>query len=151
MLNAIGVSSNGLAIRVSRNGGQFNIGMAGRRPTFVTLADFTDPTYPDGFANYYMGSDPSKWLTNVPTFGKVAYQNVYDGIDLVYYGNQRQLEYDFVVAPGVDPGKVTLAFDGLSAKSGALPPGSRFGRARCARREARRAPPCWRRPASAAP
>ena len=56
VLNAIGVSSNGLAIRVSRNGGQFNIGIAGRRPTFVTLADFTDPTYPDGFANYYMGN-----------------------------------------------------------------------------------------------
>src|SRR5205823_13154370 len=65
-----------------------------------------------GVANYYMGSDPSKWLTNVPTFGKVAYQNVYDGIDLVYYGNQRQLEYDFVVAPGVDPSMITLGFAG---------------------------------------
>src|SRR5882672_7855489 len=51
-----------------------------------------------GKAHYFIGKDPSKWRSNVPTFAKVHYQNVYPGIDLVYYGNQRQLEYDFVVA-----------------------------------------------------
>lgn len=59
-------------------------------------------------SNYFIGSDPSRWSTNVPTFARVRYQNVYPGIDLVYYGNQRQLEYDFVVAPGADPKAIRL-------------------------------------------
>ncbi len=57
-----------------------------------------------GTSNYFIGNDPSKWRTNMPNYAKVEYQDVYPGIDLVYYGNQRQLEYDFVVAPGADPG-----------------------------------------------
>jgi hypothetical protein len=54
-LSVIGVWSDGIRIHVNRDG-QFTIGIAGRRPTFVTIADFTDPTYPDGFANYYLGN-----------------------------------------------------------------------------------------------
>jgi len=65
-----------------------------------------------GRANYFIGKDPAKWRTNVATYAKVHYQNVYPGIDLVYYGNQRQLEYDFVVAPGADPNKIVLGFKG---------------------------------------
>src|SRR5262249_24945873 len=57
-------------------------------------------------------NDPGKWRTNVPTYAKVRYSEVYSGIDLMYYGNGRQLEYDFVVAPGGDPGAIRLAFDG---------------------------------------
>src|SRR5882762_8574623 len=53
-----------------------------------------------GKANYFIGNDPAKWRTNVPTYAKVHYRELYPGIDLVYYGNQRQLEYDFVVRPG---------------------------------------------------
>src|SRR5206468_12406265 len=65
-----------------------------------------------GTVNYFVGNDPAQWRANVPTYGKVAYQDVYPGIDLVYYGNQRQLEYDFVVAAGADPGVIRLAFQG---------------------------------------
>ncbi len=65
-----------------------------------------------GKANYFIGKDPAKWRTNVPTYAKVHYREVYPGIDLVYYGNQRQLEYDFVVAPGADPNKIVLGFKG---------------------------------------
>jgi beta-propeller repeat-containing protein len=65
-----------------------------------------------GKANYFIGSNPAKWRTNVPTYAKVHYQNVYPGIDLLYYGNKRQLEYDFVVAPGADPTKIVLGFKG---------------------------------------
>jgi len=65
-----------------------------------------------GKANYFIGRDPSKWRRDVPTYGKVRYQNVYPGIDLVYYGNQRQLEYDFVLAPGANPNKIVLGFKG---------------------------------------
>lgn len=61
--------------------------------------------------NYFIGNDPSKWRS-VSNYARVEYKNVYPGIDLVYYGNQRQLEYDFVIAPGADPGAIRLAFAG---------------------------------------
>ncbi len=56
VLSATGVTSDGTVINVDHAGGQFTIGIGGRRPTFVTLADFTDATLPNGFANYYLGS-----------------------------------------------------------------------------------------------
>jgi len=66
-----------------------------------------------GTVHYFIGNDPEKWCRNVPTYAKVKYEAVYPGVDLVYYGNKRQLEYDFVVAPGVDPAIITLAFQGV--------------------------------------
>jgi Beta-propeller repeat len=65
-----------------------------------------------GKANYFIGNDPSKWRTNVPTYAKVKYEDVYPGIDLVYYGNQGRLEYDFVVAPGTEPSSIGVRFQG---------------------------------------
>ena len=65
-----------------------------------------------GKSNYFIGNDPKKWHRDVPQFARVRYQNVYPGIDLVYYGNQGRLEYDFEVAPGVDPKQVNLRFRG---------------------------------------
>ena len=61
-----------------------------------------------GKSNYFIGNDPKKWRTDVPNYAKVKYESVYPGVDLVYYGNQRQLEYDFVVAPGADPSAIRL-------------------------------------------
>lgn len=66
----------------------------------------------EGKANYFVGDDPSKWRTNVETYARVRYAEVYDGVELVYYGNQRQLEYDFRVAPGADARAVSLEFEG---------------------------------------
>jgi hypothetical protein len=66
-------------------------------------------------SNYLIGNDPRRWHTDVPNYGRVAFRGVYPGVDLVYYGNQGQLEYDFVVAPGADPGAVRLAFQGAEA------------------------------------
>src|SRR5277367_2856202 len=65
-----------------------------------------------GTTNYFLGNDPTKWRTRVPTFAKVHYSGVYPGIDLIYYGNQRKLEYDFVVAPHANPKQVELHFSG---------------------------------------
>jgi uncharacterized protein (TIGR03437 family) len=65
-----------------------------------------------GKSNYFIGNDPSKWRTNVPTYAKVEYRDVYPGVNLVYYGNGRQLEHDFVVAPGADPSQIRLAVEG---------------------------------------
>jgi Beta-propeller repeat/Transmembrane protein 131-like N-terminal len=67
-----------------------------------------------GKSNYFIGDDPKKWWTNVTSYAKVKYADVYPGVDLVYYGNQGHLEYDFVVAPGADPGRIRLALDGGS-------------------------------------
>ena len=66
-----------------------------------------------GKSNYFLGNDPDKWRTNMPHYAKVQYKDVYPGVDLVYYGNQRQLEYDLVVAPGADPGGIALSFEGV--------------------------------------
>ncbi len=65
-----------------------------------------------GKSNYFIGNDPAKWRTNIPTYAKVKYEEVYPGIDLVYYGNQRQLEYDFVVAPGAKPDSIRFEIAG---------------------------------------
>ncbi len=67
-----------------------------------------------GTANYFIGNDPSRWHSAVPMFSKVRYSEVYPGVDLVYYGNQRQLEYDFVVAPNADATPVRLRFAGAT-------------------------------------
>lgn len=67
-----------------------------------------------GTSNYILGNDPSKWHTAIPNYSKVKYSNVYDGVDLVYYGNQGQLEYDFIVAPEADPGAIRIRFAGAS-------------------------------------
>jgi hypothetical protein len=65
-----------------------------------------------GVVNYYLGNDPAQWHTNIPTYARVEFRDVYPDIDLVYYGNQQQLEYDFVVAPGANPQSIKLAFPG---------------------------------------
>jgi hypothetical protein len=65
-----------------------------------------------GTSNYFIGNDSTKWRTNVPTYGKVKYEGIYSGIDLIYHGNQRQLEYDFIVAPGVDPRRIAFEVSG---------------------------------------
>ena len=62
--------------------------------------------------NYFIGNDPEKWRRNVPTYRKVYYKDVYPGIDVVYYGNQRELEYDFVVAPGANPKLIKFTIEG---------------------------------------
>jgi hypothetical protein len=59
-----------------------------------------------GKTNYLIGDDPNAWHRNIPNYSKVRYDNIYPGIDLIYYGRGRQLEYDFVVAPGTDPGNM---------------------------------------------
>jgi hypothetical protein len=68
-----------------------------------------------GKSNYFIGNDASKWRRNVPQFGRVEYAQVYPGIDLVYYGCQGHLEYDFQVAPGSDPRAIQLSFAGAQS------------------------------------
>src|SRR6267378_3366739 len=77
-----------------------------------------------GKSSYFIGNDPAKWTTDVPQYARVKYAGVYPGVDLIFRGSQRQLEYDFVVAPGSDPRRIRFAFEGTSRlridKDGAL-------------------------------
>ncbi|HEY0822931.1 MAG TPA: LEPR-XLL domain-containing protein, partial [Ramlibacter sp.] len=65
-------------------------------------------------SNYLVGQDAQQWVTGVANYGSVLYRDVYDGIDIRYYGNQNQLEYDFLLAPGADADKLQLRFHGVS-------------------------------------
>jgi uncharacterized protein (TIGR03437 family) len=65
-----------------------------------------------GVSNYLIGADPSKWVTDVNHYGKIRYERVYPGVDVVYYGKERQLEHDFIVAPGADYRKIRFDFEG---------------------------------------
>jgi hypothetical protein len=66
-------------------------------------------------SNYFVGNDPSRWRTGVPSFQTVRYPGVYPGVDLIYHGERRQLEFDLVVAPGADPRRIVLDIDGADA------------------------------------
>jgi hypothetical protein len=64
--------------------------------------------------NYFIGNDPKKWHTDVPAYAEVKYANVYPGIDLVFYGNRSELEYDFVVGPGANAKEIALNIEGAT-------------------------------------
>ena len=65
-----------------------------------------------GKVNYLIGNEPAKWHANIPIYGKVYYKEIYPGVDMIYYGNQQQLEYDFVLAPHADPRSVKFNLEG---------------------------------------
>ena len=62
--------------------------------------------------NYFRGNDPSKWQTGVPSYQKVIYEDLYDGIDLVFYTTEQGVKYDFVVSPGADPEQICWSYKG---------------------------------------
>jgi hypothetical protein len=68
-----------------------------------------------GIVNYFIGNDSNNWHTNIPTFGGARYEDVYPGIDLAYYGNDGQLEYDFIVSAGANPNAISLSFTGADS------------------------------------
>jgi hypothetical protein len=65
-----------------------------------------------GKTDYFIGNDPKKWHTGVPSYARVKYSDIYPGVDLDFYGNQNRLEYDFEVAPGADPNAIRLHLEG---------------------------------------
>ena len=69
-----------------------------------------------GRSNYFIGNRPERWHRDIRQYARVNYSAVYPGIDLTYYGNQGQLEFDFRVAPGADPKQIALTCDGASAR-----------------------------------
>jgi hypothetical protein len=67
-----------------------------------------------GSVNYFIGSDPKDWHTDIPSYARVKYTGVYPGVDLIYYGNHGRLEYDFVLAPGVAPSAIKMNLEGAN-------------------------------------
>jgi hypothetical protein len=112
------VHASGLrtAMHDSRASGVLRMRLLGANPAAKVSGEEELP----GKANYFIGNDAKKWRSSVPTYAKVRYKDVYRGVDLVYYGSQRQLEYDFEVAPAADPSSIALAVEvgeGASSKA----------------------------------
>ena len=97
-----------LSLRSNQNTSVVRMELAGGNPAAAVAGAEQLP----GKSNYLIGNDPAKWHRDIPQFARVRYQGVYPGVDLVYYGNQGQLEYDFEVAPGADPSQIALRFQG---------------------------------------
>ena len=97
-----------LSLRSNQNTSVVRMELAGGNPAAAVAGAERLP----GKSNYLIGNDPAKWHRDIPQFARVRYQGVYPGVDLVYYGNQGQLEYDFEVAPGTDPAQIALDFQG---------------------------------------
>ena len=70
-----------------------------------------------GQSNYFVGNNPSQWITNIANYGQVEYQQVYTGVNLDYHGTEGQLEFDFTIAPGADPSQIRLQFSGALSLS----------------------------------
>jgi hypothetical protein len=85
--------------------------MAGGNPNPRVLGESLLPTK----TNYFRGNDARRWRTDVPNYAQVRYQSVYPGIDVLYRGNERQVEYDFVIAPKGNPGRIRMAFEGAQS------------------------------------
>ncbi len=100
---------------------QIALGKTGVKPAEVRMnfvganpgAQMSGDTELPGKINYLIGNDPAQWHTGVATFARVRVEQLYPGINLVYYGNQRQLEYDFTIAPGADPDAIKIHFNGV--------------------------------------
>ena len=67
--------------------------------------------------NYFIGNDPNEWHTDVPNYQAIVYEDIYSGIDLKYYGNGKQMEYDFIVAPGADYSQIAIHYEGAESIS----------------------------------
>jgi len=81
--------------------------------------------------NYFFGNDPNEWHTDVPSYEAIIYDEIYSGIDLKYYGNGKQMEYDFIVSPRSDPSQIAIKYEGITSLSvnagGGLVVGTEWG------------------------
>lgn len=111
--NTVAPTNTQLASNQPQSATVIQLNLVGANPTPVAVGENPQP----GKANYFIGHDRSKWHTNVATYGKVHYKDVYPGIDLVYYGNPSQLEYDFEVAAGANPRQIQFDIKGADSVS----------------------------------
>ena len=110
-MRLIGSNEHALVTGLRELPGRTNY-LIGNDPSKLATTPLTGLRELPGRTNYLIGNDPSKWHTDIPTYASVEYQQVYPGIDLLYYGNRRQLEYDFILAPGANPDSIRLGLSG---------------------------------------
>lgn len=103
-----GLDRHPVASRVGRTTRELKLEFVGAN----TAAQMSGLGELPGRANYFLGNDPSQWRTGVPLYARVRVEQLYPGVDVVYYGNERRLEYDFIVAPQADAGNIVLRFAG---------------------------------------
>ncbi|MCK4614319.1 MAG: SBBP repeat-containing protein [Thermoplasmata archaeon] len=90
--------------------------------TSVVMVSFegANPVTPEGRgelshkSNYFLGNDSEKWRTGVTNYQEVVYENLYDGIELVFYTTEKGLKYDFVVFPGANPEEICFSYEGVN-------------------------------------
>ncbi|HMD71822.1 MAG TPA: SBBP repeat-containing protein [Bryobacteraceae bacterium] len=111
--HALFLGSEGASLRLHGQRGERVLAMKLVRANRAATGSGVDPL--PGSSNYFSGNDPSKWRTGVAQFAKVRYRGVWPGVDIVYYGNQRTLEYDLVVAAGANPRAIQLEYQGADA------------------------------------
>lgn len=99
------LAGGALTLRFDRHA--VRISLAGARPR---KPEAQEPL--PGITSYFLGSDPSRWIAGIPTYGQVLYREVLPGVDLRYHGFERHLELDMILAPGASPGRLRLTFDG---------------------------------------
>lgn len=89
----------------------------------IRLAGANPATRAQGFeelpcrSNYFIGNDPRKWRTDIPNYAKVEYKEICPGVGLVYYGRERRLEHDFIIAAGANPSAITMELRGAEKVS----------------------------------
>lgn len=83
--------------------------------TFVGADSVPEPRSAlTGHANYFLGNDSARWIRNIPLSSAIEYKELYPGVSLTFYGNGQELEHDFRIAPGADPSRIALRFDGAA-------------------------------------
>ncbi|HUE36107.1 MAG TPA: SBBP repeat-containing protein, partial [Candidatus Acidoferrum sp.] len=112
---------NGYEFEISASGAQMALRESAKSAAVAQMQFIGANSQPEihgdgelvGKINYLIGNDASKWQTGLPTFSKVQLSEIYPGINVVFHGNQRQLEYDFTIAPGANPNAIKIRFTGV--------------------------------------
>ncbi len=112
---SVGASESSVAVSDAKSGKHQTLHFAFENANRAASLEALEPQA--GVTNYYRGEDASKWRIGVKSYGKLRAQEVYPGVDVIYYGDHRRLEFDFVIAPKVDPGVIALSFSGMEKLS----------------------------------
>jgi beta-propeller repeat-containing protein/centrosomal CEP192-like protein len=107
----IGAGQSSVAVKEAKSGKHQTLRFAFENANPAAKLEAMEPQ--PGVTNYYLGHDASKWRLGVQSYGRLRSAGVYPGVDVVYYGDHRRLEFDYVVAPKADPSAIVLSFSGM--------------------------------------
>lgn len=107
----IGATESSVVVTDEKSKSSRRLGFALENANAAASIDAIDPL--PSVTNYYRGNTSDSWRLGVKNFAKLRAKSIYPGVDVVYYGDQRRLEFDFVVAPKADPTAIALTFSGM--------------------------------------